>query len=71
VAGARGIEQLRLVLIELRMVPLRDALHIENISGKFKDGLFAGDSKDLKQLNTVLEDLLWWSRALSNARKSG
>jgi NAD(P)H-dependent FMN reductase len=28
VSGARGVEQLRLVLVELQMAPLRDALHI-------------------------------------------
>lgn len=35
-AGARGIEQLRLVLIEMRVAPVRDALHIHNVNHKFE-----------------------------------
>jgi NAD(P)H-dependent FMN reductase len=69
VAGARGVEQLRLVLVELRMAPLRDALHITNVHAKLKDGVFVGDEKDAAQLNVVLDDLLWWGRALSSARR--
>src|SRR2546430_3288789 len=68
VAGARGVEQLRLVLIELRMAPLRDALHITGIGGKLNDGVFDGDEKDVSQLDAVLDELLSWSRALSTAR---
>jgi NAD(P)H-dependent FMN reductase len=71
VSGARGVEQLRLVLIELQMAPLRDALHISGIPSKLKDGVFMGDSRDEQQLNGVLDELLWWSRALSNARRDG
>jgi NAD(P)H-dependent FMN reductase len=69
VSGARGIEQLRLVLIELQMAPLRDALHISGIPNKLNDGVFVGDSKDETQLNAVLEQLLWWTRALRTARR--
>jgi NAD(P)H-dependent FMN reductase len=71
VAGARRVEQLRLVLIELRMAPLRDALHITNIHSKLSDGTFVGDPTDASQLSGVLDDLLWWSRALSAARNGG
>jgi NAD(P)H-dependent FMN reductase len=70
VGGARGIEQLRLVLIELRMAPLRDAVHIVNILGKLNDGVFVADAKDVSQLNAALDDLLWWTHALSAARRS-
>ena len=70
VAGARAVEQLRLVLVELRMAPLRDALHITNLPAKLKDGVFVGDSNDVAHLTTVLDDLLWWGRALGTARSS-
>jgi NAD(P)H-dependent FMN reductase len=66
--GARGIEQLRLVLIELRMAPLRDALYISNIMQKLKDGRFEGDERDAKQLNQVIDEIVWWSKALKVAR---
>lgn len=68
VAGARGVEQLRLVLVELRMAPLRDALHVADIGRKLNDGVFVGDENDASQLNVVLDDLVWWGTALSTAR---
>lgn len=71
VSGARGVEQLRLVLIELQMAPLRDAVHIGGIPSKLTDGVFTGDSRDEQQLKGVLDELLWWSRALSNAKQHG
>jgi len=68
--GARGIEQLRLVLIELRVAPLRDALHIVNIVQKFSDGRFEGDERDVRQLNHILDDIVWWGEALKAARNA-
>lgn len=52
------------------MAPLRDALHINGIGNKLNDGVFNGDTNDISQLNTAIDDLLWWSRALSAARVS-
>lgn len=68
VAGARGGEQLRLVMIELRMAPLRNAVHIQNAGAKFKDGRFVADNEDIESLTDVLNDLIWWGKALRNAR---
>jgi NAD(P)H-dependent FMN reductase len=67
--GARAIEQLRLVLIELRMAPLADALHISDIRSKFKDERFEGDARDAKQLTKVLDELVWWGNALKGGRQ--
>ena len=69
VAGARGVEQLRLVLVELRMAPLRDALHIADIGHKLDDGVFDGDANDASQLDVMLDDLVWWGSALTTARR--
>jgi len=69
VGGARSIEQLRLVLIELKMAPLPSAVHIQDLWNKLKDDRFAGDSSDIKQLNEALDDLFWWSNALKETRK--
>lgn len=71
VKGARSVEQLRLVLVELQMAPLRDALHIQRLWDKVNDGRFAGDEKDAKQLHKVFDELLWWGTALRGARESG
>jgi NAD(P)H-dependent FMN reductase len=71
--GARAIEQLRLVAVELEMAPLRHAVHIlpavmvpaMKAEGPFDPELFA--SLD-ERLDLVLTDLVWWARALTDAR---
>src|SRR3990167_1817849 len=73
VGGARAVEQLRLNAIELQMAPIRSAVHIPGeqyfqvLFGKInaKD-LFALQSEQVKAMIT---QLLWWTRALKNARK--
>jgi NAD(P)H-dependent FMN reductase len=68
VGGARGVEQLRAVAVELDMAPTRFAVHMANFwalldeNGKIKTESFerAGDA--------LLDHLTWWSRALKEAR---
>lgn len=71
VGGARAIEQLRQVSIELQMAPIRNAIHIPSFwtlrdeAGNLKPGAF--DS--LKgTADNFLEQLLWWGDALKTAR---
>ena len=69
--GARGIEQLRLILVELQIAPIRSAVHIQRPD--FMDMLLHGKSfADFPQLeqsaNAMLDDLAWWGRALRTAR---
>lgn len=68
VAGARSVEQLRLVAVELKMAPLRDAVHIKDIWGKMEGGVLKADAADLKQLGTAVDELVWWTAALKTAR---
>lgn len=70
VAGARSVEQLRLVAVELKMAPLRDAVHIKDIWGKMEGGAFKADAADLKQLGTAVDELVWWASALKPAREA-
>jgi NAD(P)H-dependent FMN reductase len=68
VGGARAIEQLRQVVIELQMTPIRDAVHMTNFwslldeKGAIKTDSFehAGDA--------MLDQLIWWTGALKTAR---
>jgi NAD(P)H-dependent FMN reductase len=72
VGGARAIEQLRLVAVELEAVPLRHAVHI------LPDVLIparTGDPEDLSvfeplapRLDLLAKDLEWWMHALTPAR---
>jgi NAD(P)H-dependent FMN reductase len=72
VGGARAIEQLRLVSVELEMAPLRHAVHIlpdvmrpVRAADPFDVELFASLDERLDKLVT---DLVWWAEALAGAR---
>jgi len=71
VGGARAIEQLRLNCIELQMAPTRSGVHIQGRD--FFDALQGG--KPLAEIPyieqnavTMLDELLWWTLALKDAR---
>jgi NAD(P)H-dependent FMN reductase len=66
--GARAVEQLRSVAIELRMAPLGEAIHIMGAGDKIAAGRFAGDARDEKQLTQLFDSLAWWGHALATAR---
>jgi len=70
--GARSVEQLRQVAVELQMAPLRNAIHIPGekvfpvIMGQADAGeLFSGLAKPA---DTLIEELLLWARVLKDAR---
>lgn len=70
VAGARSVEQLRLVASALDMVPVREAIHIPQFwtalddAGKLKADAVKG------QAEKFFPQLLWWARALKQAREN-
>ena len=68
--GARAVEQLRSVLIELQMAPLAAALHIMGAGGKITNGTFEGDERDVGSSDRMLAQLHWWGEALRSARNS-
>jgi NAD(P)H-dependent FMN reductase len=67
--GTRGVEQLRLVAVELDMVPTRFAVHIPN-------PWFVKDMGDIdtegnrQSASALLDNLIWWASALKSARAS-
>ncbi|MCS7200985.1 MAG: NAD(P)H-dependent oxidoreductase [Patescibacteria group bacterium] len=74
-AGAsRSIEQLRLNVIELRMIPIRNAVHIlGNRYYAFRDGKL--DFKELVEENLnkaheMIHELLWLTKVMKDARQS-
>ncbi len=75
VGGARAIEQLRLVCVELEMAPLRHAVHIlpdvmrpvRMAENRFDVEMFASLDERHDTLGT---DLRWWAEALRAARRA-
>jgi NAD(P)H-dependent FMN reductase len=71
VGGARAVEQLRLVAAELQMATIRTGVYIQgaDFMAVWKDG------KELKGIahleagvKDMLDQLVWWTRALKTAR---
>jgi NAD(P)H-dependent FMN reductase len=69
VGGARAVEQLRQVAVELEMAPLRHAVHV---LGAQMMAVRGGDPAALDalepRLDLLADDLIWWARALRAAR---
>jgi NAD(P)H-dependent FMN reductase len=72
VGGARAVEHLRLVAVELQMAPIRNAVHIP---GDKYFGMRGGATTPVelfaslqKPLDGMIEQLLWWAQALKTAR---
>jgi len=74
VGGARAIEQLRLVAVELEMAPVRHAIHIlpDLMIPSMQADPFTPDvlAPLDPRLDVMMADLLWWANALSAARVS-
>jgi NAD(P)H-dependent FMN reductase len=72
--GARAIEQLRLVTIELEMAPLRHSIHIlpavmvPAIKAEGADVELFASLDD--RLERAVDDLVWWAKALAAARET-
>jgi len=69
--GARGIEQLRLMLVELQVAPLRNAVHIQrdDFMAMLLHGKTFADFPQLdKSADTMLGELVWWADALRAKR---
>ncbi len=68
-AGARSVEQARLVATELRMVSIRDEVNVRLVG-------FAGDERGwpkeelyAKKARTMLDDLVWWAKVTRDGRE--
>lgn len=71
--GARCTEQLRQIVVELQMAPIRAAVnippavlmaHLQGKGGEIEPGLKQLDAV----ANAMLDDLIWWTEALKKAR---
>lgn len=69
--GARAVEHLRMIAIELQMAPIQRAVHIgvEPYLGVMMEGKSFDDYPFVVQArNAMLDQLVWWARALRTAR---
>jgi NAD(P)H-dependent FMN reductase len=66
--GARGVQQLRQVAVELDMAPLRFAVHIQNPWFIKSVDEIASDAHHQHAAKALLDQLTWWASALKHAR---
>lgn len=74
--GARSIEQLRQVAVELQMAPIRAAIHLPSAvyMAVLKESVPANPElfePAAKAKDTFIEQLVWWGKALKTARETG
>jgi NAD(P)H-dependent FMN reductase len=68
-AGLYAVEQLRTVFTELHAVTMRDGVAVNLLDGGFDDsGGPAVADRHEQAVATMLAQLLWWGRALRDAR---
>ena len=73
VGGARAVEHLRHIVVELSMVPLNRAVHInmEPFLGMMRDGKDFADYPYLAPtVETMLEELTWYAQTLKAGRQA-
>ena len=71
VGGSRAVEHLRMLAVELSMVPTRFAVHInmEPLLGMLRGGKDFGDYDYLAPtVTTMLDELGWYTRVLKSGR---
>jgi NAD(P)H-dependent FMN reductase len=68
-AGARATEQLRLVAIELRMVPVRDEVNVKLAGYAADEQGRPADPAYARKAKAAVDDLLWWARVLKEGRE--
>jgi NAD(P)H-dependent FMN reductase len=73
VGGARSIEQLRLINVELQMAPMRTGVHIQgaDFMAVWQQGKDIAELTYLQQnAEDMLDQLTWWTNALKTAREA-
>ncbi len=71
VGGARAVEHMRGIAVELQMAPIRNAVHImwPTLMEAREKGTAALE-EHTEKLKTVFSQLVWWGKALKAARTS-
>jgi NAD(P)H-dependent FMN reductase len=66
--GARAVEQLRSVAVEVRMVPVRGEVNIRLIGLEIDDAARPTDPIYAKYAKGMIDQLLWWARVSKDGR---
>jgi NAD(P)H-dependent FMN reductase len=67
--GARAVEQLRLVAIELRLVPIRDEVNVRLIGVALDEHGRPTDDFYAKRAALMIDTLFWWAHVTRDGRQ--
>ncbi|MCH7529890.1 NAD(P)H-dependent oxidoreductase [Patescibacteria group bacterium] len=68
--GAHVVEHLKQVLIEFKMVPIRNAVYFSNVKDLFTENGTIKDASYGERIDEMLKELLWYAQALKDGRKN-
>jgi len=68
--GARMVEQLRLVCVELHMVPIREAMYFPAVQDLFEDGGEIKNKSFNVRAKVFFDELIWYAKALKTVRET-
>jgi NAD(P)H-dependent FMN reductase len=66
--GARAVEQLKLVLIELHAVTIRDSVYFSDARGLFDQGGTLQRPEYIRRIDDMLAELIWYTQVLTWGR---
>lgn len=69
-SGVRAVEQLRLVAVELRMVPVRDEVNVRLVGYSADARGHPEDAAYARKAKAMIDDLLWWTRVTREGRSA-
>lgn len=67
--GGRMVEQLRQVVIELKMAPIREAVYIPMVWDAFNTDGTPKDPNVVTRMEPFFKELFWWAEVLKEGRK--
>jgi NAD(P)H-dependent FMN reductase len=67
--GVRAVEQLKLVLVEMQAVPIRDSVYFSNAGELFGEAGTPAHGRAVERVDTVVSELIWYASALKTARE--
>jgi NAD(P)H-dependent FMN reductase len=71
IGGARAVEQLALIAIEVEMVPLRNAVLIPTVHSAFTNETEPTEPAMDRAADVLLDDMAWWGELLHRGRERG
>lgn len=69
--GLRAVEQLRQVVVEVHMVPVRESVSFHRIKHAFTADGTTRDGAAIDAAERMLDQITWWAQAVRRARESG